>query len=604
MTGLLAHRGPDAEGYYFSEPPGLGLGHRRLSIIDLPGGKQPMSNEDGSAWVVFNGEIYNFQGLVEDLARRGHKFQTRSDTEVILHQYEEDGPDCIKKFNGMFAFAVWDAKLRSLFLARDRMGVKPLYWTQDGDRFLFASELRPILSALPSLPALDPAALWAYLSIRYVPGPATLFQGIHKLLPGHRLIVDQNGLRDEVYWRLPEGGDPLRGRAAEEAIRELFEDAVKLRLIADVPLGAFLSGGVDSTALVATMRKYKGEGLKTFSVNFHAESGAEDVNETSWSQFAARTYQTDHHALTVSAKDAVDALPEVITRLDDLVSDPAVIPTYLVSKFARESVTVALSGEGGDELFGGYFRYLLGGLTRFYQPIPRALRRWLFEVPFSRLPHMRRVRKGLWALGQPTPAARHLAWLLTMPAETADALIGADTGGRELIESTFGPTFQGQRAFFDLDRTLRMDLGSWLPDDLLTKVDRASMAVGLETRVPYLDYRMVELSLRIPAPEKIRFLRQKDVFKRAIADRVPRPILDRKKYGFALPLDAWFRKELRERLLDTLSPAALARSGVFNPSAVQAMVQEHLSGRENVGHSLFSLLIFELWRDSMRGKKT
>jgi asparagine synthase (glutamine-hydrolysing) len=600
MTRLLAHRGPDGEGHYFSDPPLLGLGQRRLSIIDLPGGGQPMSNEDGTVWIVFNGEIYNFPELREDLISRGHKFKTRSDTEVIIHQYEEDGPDCVHKFNGMFAFALWDSKSRRLFLARDRLGIKPLYYLESGSRFLFASEIGPILSALPELPELDRASLWAYLAIQYAPGPATLWKGVTKLKPGHRMTVDESGARVEAYWRLPEDAAPLRGPEAEEAIRETLEDSVNKRLIADVPLGAFLSGGIDSTALVSFIRELKGEGLKTFSVDFHAELGAGYVNETKWSRLAAGAFGTDHYPLTVSAQDAIDALPEVIGRLDDLISDPAVIPTYLVSRFAREQVTVCLSGEGGDELFGGYQRYALASLAGFYRPIPAVVRNFLFEMPAGLLPRMRRVRKALAALSETSPARRHLAWLPVIPPDLADELIGPDSGGREMVLESFEPVFRGQAETFDLERTLRADLATWLPDDLLTKVDRASMAVGLECRVPFLDHRMVELCLMIPPEEKIRLWRRKIIFKRAMKGRIPDEIIRRKKYGFALPLDAWFRSELKETLLDALNSDRVKQEGVFDPKAVQSLVDEHLSGLENQGHQLFSLLIFQMWRDSMK----
>jgi asparagine synthase (glutamine-hydrolysing) len=601
MTELMAHRGPDAQGFYVNPGGELGLGQRRLSVIDLPGGRQPMSNEDERIWLAFNGEIYNYRELRPALQAKGHVFRTDSDTEVIIHQYEEDGPECVHKFIGMFAFAIWDEGRRRLLIARDRLGIKPLYYSLSGAEFRFASELRPLLAGLPSLPALDRAALWAFLAIQYAPAPRTLFAGIHELEPGHRLLVDERGMRDETYWRLPEGGEPLTGPAAETALRDMLDDAVEKRLVADVPLGAFLSGGIDSTAVVAAMRRQRGEGIKTFSVDFHAESGAGYVNETPWSSLAARTFGTDHYALTVSASDALAALPTVIARLDDLISDPAAIPTYLVSRFAREQVTVALSGEGGDELFAGYQRYAMGGLARFYQPIPAVLRRLLFEAPASRLPHMRRVRKGLAAIGERNPTARHLAWLLILPPDEIEAILGPDTGGRETVEAVFGRTFAGQTGAFDLDRTLRADLTTWLPDDLLTKVDRASMAVSLECRVPFLDHRLVELALRIPAREKLRFLTTKAVFKRAMRGRIPDPIIARKKAGFTLPLDAWFRRELKPTLLELLDPERLRRDGIFNPEPVAALVREHLSGRDNYGHALFSLLIFQLWREGIRG---
>jgi len=596
MTDAIAHRGPDADGFHLE--PGLGLGHRRLSVIDLAYGAQPMANEDGTISVIFNGEIYNFADLRAELAGKGHVFRTNSDTEVILHQYEEDGPDCLRRFNGMFAFALWDSSRRRLLIARDRLGVKPLYWCTDGPRTLFASEVRPLLLALPSSPALDPAALWSYLAVQYAPAPDTLFAGIRELPPGHRLLIDDSGVKEEAWWTLPAPAEPISGLAAEAEVRELLEDSVRLRLVADVPLGAFLSGGIDSTALVALMRRHKGPGLKTFSVDFAAELGADSVNETKWSRLAAETFGTEHHALTVSAAEALAALPAVVDRMDDLISDPAVIPTYLVSKFARELVTVALSGEGGDELFGGYQRYALGGLARWYQPLSRPARR-LLEAAFARLPGARRIRKGLRAIGEATPARRHLAWLLVMPPDLIDAILGSGTGGWERVEARFAPMFAGQRGTFDLDRTLRTDLTTWLPDDLLTKVDRASMAVGLEARTPFLDYRLVELALRIPAADKVSLLGRKLVFKRAMRGIVPDAIIDRPKYGFALPLDAWFRRELREMLLDLLAPARLARQGIFAPEPVSALIAEHLSGRENQGHQLFSLLLFQLWHAKM-----
>jgi len=602
MTGLLAHRGPDDEGFYLSDPPMAGLGQRRLSVIDISGGRQPMANEDGSVWIAYNGEVYNFHELRDDLNSRGHVFTTSSDTEAIIHQYEEDGEDCVHKFNGMFAIAVWDEKRRRLFLARDRMGIKPLYYMELPGRLLFASEITPILAAIEDEPELDREALWAFLSIQYAPAPRTLFKGIRELRPGWLMVVDENGARERPWWRLPDGGEPLRGSSAEEAIRAMFDDAVNKRLVADVPLGAFLSGGIDSTALVASMRKARGSGIKTFSVDFSAELGAGYVNETEWSELAAKEIGTDHYPLTVSAKDAIDALPTVVERLDDLIGDPAVIPTYLVSRFAREQVTVALSGEGGDELFAGYQRYLLGGLARLYQPIPRFLRRLLLEAPAALLPHARRVRKALLALSEDSPAKRHLAWLLVFPPDVVDALIGK-SGGPELAMEVFGPAFNGQARIYDLDRVLRADLCTWLPDDLLTKVDRASMAVGLECRVPFLDHRLVELALRIPASEKLTLFTSKAVFKRAMAGRVPHQIAGRKKAGFALPLDAWFRSELKDMLLDLTSGERLSREGVFNPRAVKSLVDDHLSGREDQGHQLFSILIFEMWRDSIKRRR-
>jgi len=598
MTDVLRHRGPDAEGFYFDDAAGLSFGHRRLKVIDLPGGVQPMADEEGSRVVIFNGEIYNFLELRAELEAKGHRFRTRSDTEVILHQYLEDGPDCVKRFNGMFAFALWDAKARRLMLARDRLGVKPLYYAWDGKRLLFASELRPILIGLGRTPELDPPALFAYLVLQYVPAPKTIFQGILKLLPATVMLVDENGPRFSTYWSLPQVEPDLMGPAAAEAVRELLADSVRLRLISDVPLGAFLSGGIDSSLVVAMMRRHMGAGLKTFSVDFAGGPGAEQFNETYWSRLASAHFATEHRTLTVTAPDLIAALPQVVERLDDPVADPAAVPTYLLSKLAREEVTVVLTGEGSDELFGGYLRYALGRLASWYQPIPAALRRILLEKPARVLPHGRRVRKALAALGQNSPLRRHLAWVAVFPDQMLESLLHGSSG-KEWLEQVLAPSFQGQAQAYSLDRTLRADLATWLPDDLLVKVDRMSMAVSLEARTPFLDYRLVELAFRIPDRDKVNWLSGKQVLKQAAAGMVPEAIRQRPKAGFTLPLDAWFRNELKELMLDRLEPERLRRSGHLSPGPVQALVAEHLQGRENHGQELWSLLIFELWKDTM-----
>jgi len=599
MTEALRHRGPDADGFFFDDAAGLGLGHRRLKVIDLEGGVQPMADASGRVVVIFNGEIYNFVELRAELEAKGHRFRTRSDTEVILHQYLEDGPDCVKRFNGMFAFALWDRSLSRLMLARDRLGVKPLYYARDGSRLLFASEIRPLLLGLGRTPPLDPEALYAYLTLQYVPAPKTIFQGIMKLPPATVLLQDANGTQLSTYWSLPEVEPDLSGLAAAEALRELLEDSVRLRLVADVPLGAFLSGGIDSSLVVALMRKHMAAGLKTFSVDFAGGPGAAQFNETDWSKLASKQFGTEHYPLTVTAQDLLAALPEVVTRLDDPVADPAAVPTYLVSRLAREQVTVALTGEGADELFGGYLRYALGALARAYQPIPRVLRRFLLERPAGRLPHGRRIRKALAALGQDSPARRHLAWVAVFSEEMLEQLLGGPAG-REWVEQLLARAFPAQSEVYSLERTLRADIATWLPDDLLVKVDRMSMAVSLEARTPYLDYRLVELAFRIPDREKVRGLTGKRILKQAAQGLVPEAIIRRKKAGFTLPLESWFRGELKELMLDRLDPERLRRAGILAPEPVSALVSEHLSGRENHGQELWSLLIFELWRDTIK----
>ncbi len=598
MTDRLAHRGPDDEGFYFSEPQSLGLGHRRLKVIDLEGGLQPMFNEDGSIVLIYNGEIYNFIELREELKARGHRFRSQSDTEVIVHQYEEDGPECVNKFNGMFAFALWDHNKQRLMLARDRLGIKPLYWTRQGNRLIFGSELNSLIYGLGEVPEKDQSGMWSYLAIQYVPAPRTIFQGVEKLEPGTLMLVDSTGTKVSRYWSLPEQGErgeKISGKDAQAGLRDLLEDSVKKRLVADVPLGAFLSGGIDSSSIVAMMRRHKGGGLKTFSVDFEAKAGAEDLNETYYSRLAARHYGTEHYPLTVGAAEVLESLPEVTSHLGEPVADPACIPTYLVSKLAREQVTVVLTGEGADEIFAGYLRYRLGSLAFWYRMFPGLLRQTLLSHPLPR-----RVRKGMIALGETTPALRHLAWVSVFQRDQLERLLGGKGDARRWARGVFEGLFAGQREVYSLERTLRADIVTWLPDDLLTKVDGMSMAVSLEARVPFLDHRLVELALRIPPHEKMRAWRRKLVLKKAVRGLLPEEIIRRKKAGFTLPLDAWFRSELKELLMDTLSTERMRREGIFDPMMVEGLIADHLSGRQNNGQALYSLLLFEIWQDKIK----
>jgi asparagine synthase (glutamine-hydrolysing) len=598
MTAGLIHRGPDDQGYYFSDsesraesslqvsPRGartlsIGLGHTRLKVIDLEGGMQPMTNEDGSIEIIYNGEIYNFMELREKLESRGHVFRTRSDTEVI-------------------AFALWDARKQKLMLARDRLGIKPLYWTRQKNRFLFASELNSLIAGMGQLPELDLSGIWSYLALQYVPAPRTIFKGLKKLEPGTFMLVDARGVKNSTYWSLPETGDLISGKDAQHALCELLEDSVKKRLVADVPLGAFLSGGIDSSSVVAMMRRHmpgaseEGGGLKTFSVEFEAQAGADKFNETFYSKLAAGTYGTDHYPLTVSAGEAALSLPEVIGHLGEPVADPACIPTFLVSRLARQHVTVVLTGEGADELFAGYLRYRLGSLAPFYRFFPEPLRRALLSRPIPR-----RMRKGMMALGEPTPALRHLAWVSVFQRDQLNELMGgmkeAEIWSRELFEKIFN----GQGGIYSLDKTLRADLVTWLPDDLLVKVDSMSMAVSLEARVPFLDHRLVELALRMPEREKMLGLKSKRVLKKAMQGIVPREIINRKKAGFTVPLGAWFRRELKELLLDTLSTDRIRSEGIFDQAVVKGLVSEHLEERQDNSQALYSLLLFQMWQDKI-----
>ncbi len=599
MAGLLAHRGPDQEGFYFSGDQRLGFGHRRLNIIDLSFGNQPMKNEDGKVVIIFNGEIYNFPELREELIQKGHRFTTKCDTEVIIHLFEQEGPAGFRRLVGMFAFAIWDEKSGKLVLARDPVGIKPLFYFADAGRLVFASELRALVAGLGHLPALSEPALGSYLMLQYVPGPETIFAGVKKLEPGSYLIADSSGVRPGKFNNLEAMNEPGMGEArATEEVKELLSESVRSQLIADVPLGAFLSGGIDSSTIVALMKKFKGQGVQTFSVDFSALGGASEVNETYWSKFAAEYFSTDHHRLSVSAQDAIGCLDTVIAHLDEPVADPACIPTYLISKLARTQVTVVLSGEGADELFGGYLRYRLERLTAALSlfAFPPAL--GLAEKIAARLPHTRRIRKALRAMGEKSDSARHVLWASVFPpGQIAELLAGKGPFFEKLLEQFDGYFVPGGD---HINQMLEADFRTWLADDLLVKVDRMSMAVSLEARVPYLDHRLVQMAFALPGQWKIGFLSGKKIFKRAAGGLIPPEIIARKKAGFTLPLGKWFRGELRELIQDRLSESELKRAGLFEPAPVLRLVSGHLSGREDNSQQLYSLLLLQIWRDKIK----
>jgi len=610
MTGVLRHRGPDDSGAYAVEfqtrpaseaTPGVALGHRRLSIIDLAGGHQPLANEDESVWVVFNGEIYNFRELRRRLEGAGHRFRTAGDTEVIVHLYEEEGPDCLRHLNGMFALAVWDAARQQLLLARDRLGQKPLVYREEPGRLLFASELKSLLE-VPGVPReLDPQAIDAYLTYQYVPHPRTMFRGLAKLPPGHCAVYRDGRLQLHPYWDPDfnvEDNRPIEEHV--EHLRGLLTSSVEMRLQSDVPLGAFLSGGIDSTIIVGLMQKLSGEPVRTFSIGFPVA----EYDETRYARLAAEHFGTVHQEFRVEP-DAVEVLDRLVWHYDEPFADSSAVPTWYVAKLTRQQVTVALTGDGGDELFLGYPRYRAVRLADRFDRLPAALRRVLASRFWQKLPasgrqksFMRRLKRFLEVLGQ-SPQRRYLDWIAIFN-ETRRAELYSDEFLATLPDADpiefLAAAFARSTARDPVTSTSLTDLVTYLPCDLMTKVDIASMAHGLECRQPFLDHRVVELAARIPAEQKLRGRRDKRVLLQAFGDLLPRPIRRRSKMGFGVPLDAWFRNELKDYARDVLlDPSTLAR-GHFRPQALSRLLDEHQSGRFDHSYRLWALLVLELWQ--------
>ncbi|MGQ9560880.1 MAG: asparagine synthase (glutamine-hydrolyzing) [Candidatus Oleimicrobiaceae bacterium] len=602
MTDVIVHRGPDDEGFYLAD--GVGLGMRRLSIIDLVTGKQPMSNEDGSIWIVFNGEIYNHLTLRRTLEQRGHHFRTWADTEAIVHAYEEYGEGCPEHLNGMFAFAIYDTRHRRLLLARDRLGIKPLYYTFDGHRLVFGSELKSILRA-PGVPrTIDFQALDAYLTFEYIPAPLSIFQGVAKLPQAHTLVIEGGRLQLRQYWDVNFGlGEPEQRSEQEwgEELVALLADAVKIRLMSDVPLGAFLSGGLDSSSVVAMMSRATDSPVKTFSIGF----GEATYNELHYARTVAKTFGTEHHEEVITP-DAVGLTETLIAHLDEPLGDFSIFPTYMVAKMTRRYVTVALSGDGGDELLAGYDTYLADRLARLYVRLPRVLRHRLIE-PLAMGMRPTEKKKGLinrtvrFVQGMALPEhLQHVRWMIFLSQAQKESLYAptlrealAGTNPYQFVEHYFHRV-QGADP---LSQQQYVDLKTYLPDDILVKVDRMSMAVSLEARVPFLDYRLVEMVGRMPAALRLRNGQTKYILRRAMRGILPEKILTRGKEGFSIPIKNWLRAELRPMMFDLLSQERLRQQGYFAPSYVAALVKEHLTGKANHSHQLWALMVFQKWHD-------
>lgn len=599
MCQLMAHRGPDGHGVRVEGP--LGLGHRRLSIIDLSdAGRQPMSYQDGKLWISFNGEIYNFAALREELEREGHAFRSRTDTEVVLAAYLQWGLPFLKRLRGMFAFALWDARRRRLLLARDRVGKKPLFYRLDQHGIAFASESRAFLADTGFEPRANAEALLHYLSFHYVPTPMSGFDGVRKLPPAHYLVVEDGNVAVERYWRLSYRQKcSLSEDEACEELRHRLEEAVRLRLVSDVPLGAFLSGGIDSASVVALMSRVGTSRVKTFSIGFEEA----EYNELAFARQVASRYDTDHHEFIVRP-DAAAILPKLVWHYGEPYADSSAVPTYYLAELTRRHVTVALNGDAGDESFAGYERYLANQLaTRLARwpagvrgPLTAILRR----IPRQGGPKSLGVRLGrlvdAWSkpLGQ-----RYAAWVMGFTPEMlarvcTESFLDA-TGRVDTAQHIVG-AFERAEADNVLDATLDVDVQTYLPDDLLVKVDVATMAHSLEGRSPFLDHELMEFAASLPPGLKLRGRTTKYLLKRAMRPLVPAPILERRKMGFGVPLDHWFRADLREMARDLLlSPRALQR-GYFREEAVRSLLDDHAEGRALWHHQLWNLLMLELWQ--------
>jgi asparagine synthase (glutamine-hydrolysing) len=602
MTNEIRHRGPDSEGLYIDE--GIFLGMRRLSIIDLNTGDQPIFNEDKSLCIIFNGEIYNFRELKPNLIQKGHKFNSTSDTEVIIHLYEELGEKCLDKLRGMFAFAIWDKKEKKLFIARDRLGIKPIYYSHTPKGFLFASELKSILASQYIKKEIDYTAMSDYLTFLYVPAPRTIFRNIYKLLPGHYLTLKDGREEIKQYWDLEFEETSLVKDENEyiEKFLELFEESVKLHLESDVPLGVFLSGGTDSSLVVAMMSRLSNETIETFTVGY--EGRDEYFDERKYSRIVANQFETNHHEFTL--KPNIQELMEgIVSHFDEPFADASAIPNYLISAETRKYVKVALSGLGGDELCGGYERYLGCVLAERYQKLPSFLRNKIAPALVNKLPDSKKGRHFNERLKRFVNCAnypflrRYFEIVATFNEEEKRELFVPEVQNQ--IER------QSDMFFYDYSKSTdnlcpintmsKIDLKTYLVDDLLTVTDRMSMAHSLEARVPFIDHKLVEFFATIPPSLKIRGFSKKYLLKRAAERLLPREVIYRKKMGFSVPLVNWFRSEIREYVNDTLSESRIEQLDCFNPVFISKIKESHLGLKSNFDEKLWALISFVKWHE-------
>lgn len=601
MVATLYRRGPDDQGIFLGRNVSLGI--RRLSVIDLNGGHQPIHNEDKTLWIVFNGMIYNFLELRRHLEEKGHLFYTQTDTEVVVHLYEEYGSDCVLWLNGMFAFAIWETNKEKLFLARDRLGVKPLYYVDTENYFLFASEIKALLKFPQIKKEIDLSAFSRYLTFEYIPGPHSIFKGIKKLLPAHTLIYQDKNTIIQRYWNIAARRNTAENINIDGAVCQLsglFEDAVKIRLISDVPKGVLLSGGIDSSLITAMSCKLGGNRIKTFSIGFDEPS----FNESDFSGKVAEYFNTEHHVKTFTVKDLLSFLPAISESLDEPFADASIFPEFFLSKFAREYITVALCGDGGDELFAGYPTYIAHKIAAYLKPnSPLAnqgiskLLEWMFPASSKYMSLDFKLKRFFSGLNN-APYIRHHLWMGSFsPLEKKQLL---NPGITDYLKDT--DIFEASRNYFnecaENDLTGRMqylDINTYLVDDLLAKVDCASMSNALEVRSPFLDYRLVEFALNLPSKFKLNNLVTKYILKKYAQPILPKAIIHRQKKGFSIPLSSWIRDGLKSFVLDMLSEDKIKKEGFFQYPYIKKLLSDHFSCRVDNRKQIWTLLMFELW---------
>ena len=595
MTAALVHRGPDDDGYHYDGP--VVLAQRRLSIIDVAGGHQPLANEDGRVWITYNGEIYNFLELMPALAQRGHRFRTRCDTEVVVHAYEEYGLDCLPRLNGMYAFALWDARTRRLLLARDPFGIKPLYVWQNAHHLLFASEIKAFL-ADPCFPReIDPVGLDEYLTFQFVPSPRTIFKGVQKVPPGHCLVVEDGTVRTHAFARTAIHPAPVGDEVhAVATLQERLSAAVKRQMISDVPVGAMLSGGVDSATVVAIMRQVTAQPIKTFTVGFEGNFAKDEIAAA---RRSAAILGTEHHDVVIGAQDCLDAFAQTIWHLDEPVATPSALAMYWVSQLAAQHVKVVLTGQGADEPWAGYRRYRGEKLGQWYRRVPGPLRRALIEPLVARLPRAEAAKRAVLALGEDDPVRRFVGVYAVFRPTMKQALYRDGWAGATTDVLDALAYWQAPVAGLDpLAQQLYVEARFSLPDNLLLYGDKMAMAWSLEARVPLLDLDLMAFVESLPVDLRLRgWSGHKYLYRKAIAKWLPQEILHRPKIGFSTPMDEWFQRQIaghvRERLVDPGS--ACAR--YFNPAYVDALIQEHVTRRKDHTRPLYSLLVFEYWHE-------
>lgn len=601
MGQVLYHRGPDDEGCFVDGQVGLGV--RRLSIIDLSTGHQPVTNEDHTLWLVFNGEIYNYQALRDKLEEKGHAFVSQSDTEVIIHAFEEYGDRCVEHLNGMFAFAIWDVTRRRLYIARDRLGIKPLYYWISDDQIVFGSELKAVMTH-PDVPrCIDFIALDQFLTLEYIPSPRTIFQGIYKLPPAHWLAFGDRGLTVAPYWDIQPCETPPDEVACAEMLTDLIRDAVRLQLVSDVPLGVLLSGGIDSSTVVALMSEALSIPVRSFSIGFDDET----YNELPYARKVAVHFSTDHRE-EVLHPDIASLAEHLVRHLDEPFADFSIFPTYLVCRLASQDVKVVLSGDGGDEVFGGYDTYVAQYYDRYYRGLPALFRQKTLPALMNWVPPQAAKKGSInkakrFVEGAALPASlQHTRWMMFMnegdKAQLYHSDLQASLDGSTVV-SLLEDHFQRAPHLDSLAQQQYVDIKTYLVDNILVKVDRMSMAASIEARVPLLDHRIVEFALSLPPHYKLRRGRTKLILQRAMRGRLPEVVLNRPKQGFSIPLKHWLRGALRPLMTDLLSSDCVQRRGYFKPQTVSRWVSEHLEGRVNHSHRLWALMAFELWHRQM-----